>query len=299
MHSIFFGGGTPSLFCAGGDRPPAGRRPRAPAAATPGSEITLEANPGTFERDVSQTSAPPASTRLSIGVQSFDDAHLKALGRVHDAAQAHARGRERPSAFDNFNLDLMYALPGPDAGDGCGADVRTALSFAPPHLSLYHLTLEPNTGSRSHPPALPPTTTRPATCRTRITERLRRPGYAHYESLGVRAAGHALPAQPQLLAVRRLPRHRRRRAQQAELSAPHRAAGHAFASRAVHGQGAGRRTRWRRNTEVARADLPFEFMLNALRLTEGFALALFGERTGPAADIAHRARRWTRPSAGG
>ncbi len=153
IHSIFIGGGTPSLFApASIERLLAEIRARLPLE--PGCEITLEANPGTFERDRFRAFRAAGVTRLSIGVQSFDDAKLRAIGRVHDAAQAHAAVEEAAAAFDTFNVDLMYALPGQTLAE-CGGDLDAALAFEPPHLSAYHLTIEPNTWFAKHPPALP------------------------------------------------------------------------------------------------------------------------------------------------
>ena len=140
VHSIFIGGGTPSLFSPGGiDRLVTDLRARLPLE--PGCEITLEANPGTFERDRFRAYRAAGVTRLSVGVQSFDDRQLAALGRVHDAAQARAAVSEAAQCFDTWNLDLMYALPDQTL-DGLNAELDTALSFAPPHLSIYHLTIE-------------------------------------------------------------------------------------------------------------------------------------------------------------
>ena len=119
VHSIFIGGGTPSLFSPRGDRPAARRDVRARLPLEPGCEITLEANPGTFERERFRAFRAAGVTRLSVGVQSFDDDKLRALGRVHDRAQARAAVEEARAAFDTFNLDLMYALPRPDARRSC------------------------------------------------------------------------------------------------------------------------------------------------------------------------------------
>jgi coproporphyrinogen III oxidase-like Fe-S oxidoreductase len=151
--SVFIGGGTPSLFSPGQHRPPAGRHPRA-LPLEPLAEITLEANPGTFERERFKAFRAAGVTRLSIGVQSFDDAALQRIGRVHDAAQARAAVAEAREAFDTFNIDLMYALPGQTLAQ-LQADLDTALGFAPPHLSIYHLTVEPNTAFAVAPPELP------------------------------------------------------------------------------------------------------------------------------------------------
>ena len=143
VHTVFIGGGTPSLFSPEGiDRLLADVRARLPLE--PGCEVTLEANPGTFERERFAAFRAAGVTRLSIGVQSFDDTQLAALGRVHDRAQAIAAIHEAQRAFDTFNIDLMYALPSQGVDD-CVSDLRQALAFEPPHLSVYHLTLEPNT----------------------------------------------------------------------------------------------------------------------------------------------------------
>ena len=152
MHTIFLGGGTPSLFSPEEiERLLAAIRARLPLE--PGCEITLEANPGTFERERFRAFRAAGVNRLSIGVQSFDDERLEALGRVHDAAQARAAIAEAKEAFDTFNIDLMYALPGQTLA-GCEADLAAALAFAPPHLSVYQLTIEPNTYFAKYPPAL-------------------------------------------------------------------------------------------------------------------------------------------------
>src|SRR5205814_3000224 len=140
VHSVFIGGGTPSLFSPDAiERLITDVRARLPLE--PACEITLEANPGTFERDRFRGYRQAGVTRLSVGVQSFDDAKLRALGRVHDSAQARAALEEAHSVFDTFNLDLMYALPGQTLAE-LDADLRQALVFEPPHLSIYHLTID-------------------------------------------------------------------------------------------------------------------------------------------------------------
>ena len=153
VHSIFIGGGTPSLFSPQSvDRLLGDIRARLKLAAD--CEITLEANPGTFERNRFRDFRSAGVTRLSVGVQSFDDAHLAALGRVHDAAQAHAAVQEAAQAFDTFNIDLMYALPG-QSMDGVRQDMALALAHNSPHISIYHLTIEPNTVFAKFPPQVP------------------------------------------------------------------------------------------------------------------------------------------------
>jgi oxygen-independent coproporphyrinogen-3 oxidase len=276
VHSIFIGGGTPSLFSpAGIDRLLADIRARLPLE--PGAEVTLEANPGTFERERFKAFRAAGVTRLSIGVQSFDDAALQRIGRVHDAAQARAAVTEAAEAFDTFNIDLMYALPGQDLA-ALGRDLDTALAFQPPHLSVYHLTLEPNTVFATHPPVLPDDDTA-SDMLDLICERTAAAGLQRYEVSAFAKPGHRCVHNQNYwqfgdyLGIGA--------GAHGKLSFPHRVL---------------RQVRWRepaaymRNAlagtpvsnehEVARRDLPFEFMLGALRLREGFALSRFIERTG-------------------
>ena len=191
VHSIFIGGGTPSLFapeCI--DRLLGDLRSRLRLA--PGCEITLEANPGTFETDRFRAYRQAGVTRLSVGVQSFNDAHLRALGRVHDGAQARAAVQEAARSFDTFNIDLMYALPGQSLAQ-LDQDLDTALGFAPPHLSIYHLTVEPNTYFAKFPPGL---------CHAGPYQRTRAGrGPGPLRSVGLRARGAPLCTQSELLAV--------------------------------------------------------------------------------------------------
>jgi oxygen-independent coproporphyrinogen-3 oxidase len=154
LASVFIGGGTPSLFSGGAIRRLLdGIRARTPLA--PGAEVTLEANPGAVEATRFSEYRDAGVNRLSIGVQSFRAAQLEKLGRVHGPEEA-ARAAElaKAAGFDNFNLDLMYALPGDDV-DGSLADLAAAIALGPPHLSWYQLTLEPNTAFHRRPPALP------------------------------------------------------------------------------------------------------------------------------------------------
>src|SRR5882724_12919932 len=153
VHTVFFGGGTPSLLSARAlDELLSAIRARLPVA--PDAEITLEANPGTFEAQKFADFRAAGVNRLSIGIQSFDPAHLKALGRIHDGAQARAAIEIAQASFDNFNLDLMYALPGQTVEQAL-ADIDTATGFGPRHVSAYHLTIEPNTYFYRHPPQVP------------------------------------------------------------------------------------------------------------------------------------------------
>lgn len=276
IHSIFIGGGTPSLFSpAGIDRLLSDIRARLKLA--PDCEITLEANPGTFEKDRFRAFRTAGVTRLSIGVQSFDDAHLKALGRVHDRHQAIAAVEEAQLAFDTFNLDLMYALPGQQMAQ-LEEDVSQALALMPPHISVYHLTIEPNTYFAKFPPRVPDDDLAYSML-DRITEMTSAAGYARYEVSAYAKAGHrcwhnvnywqfgdylgiGAGAHGKLSFPHRVIR-------QVRFRDPRMYMEQALAGQAVAQSG-----------EVPRGELPFEFMLNALRLREGFSLSLFSERTG-------------------
>ncbi len=276
VHSVFIGGGTPSLFAPEAiDRLLADIRSLLRLEAD--AEITLEANPGTFEQDRFKGLRQAGVTRLSVGVQSFNDRHLKVIGRVHDGAQARAALDEVAAHFGTFNLDLMYALPGQSL-DELAHDLDTALSYRPPHLSVYHLTLEPNTWFAKHPPALPDDDTA-SDMLDLITERTASHGMERYEVSAYARPGHrcwhntnywqfgdylgiGAGAHGKLSFAHRIVRQVRWREPRL------------YMDHALQGKP------WASETEVAAADLPFEFMLNALRLREGFALSLFGERTG-------------------
>jgi putative oxygen-independent coproporphyrinogen III oxidase len=277
VHSIFIGGGTPSLFSAAAiERLISDLRAR--LRLVPECEITLEANPGTFEKDRFRAFRAAGVTRLSIGVQSFNDAHLKVLGRVHNREQALAAVHEAAAAFDTFNIDLMYALPGQDLAQ-LDEDLDQALALKPPHLSIYHLTLEPNTLFAKYPPKGMPEDDDAYAMLDRITERTAQVGLQRYEVsayaqsdhrcwhnlnywqfgdyLGIGAGAHS-----KLSFAHRVIRQVRYREPKLYME-------QALAGQAVT-----------QSDEVARKDLPFEFMLNALRLREGFELAQFSERTG-------------------
>ena len=276
VHSVFIGGGTPSLFS-----PDAIDRllsdVRALLRLEADAEITLEANPGTFEKDRFKAFREAGVTRLSVGVQSFDDRFLERLGRVHSADQARAALEEAARHFETFNLDLMYALPGQTLAD-LDRDLDIALGFNPPHLSVYHLTLEPNTYFAKFPPVVPDEDLAYAML-DRITERTALAGLARYEVSAYARAGHrcfhnwnywqfgdylglGAGAHGKLSFAHRVLRQVRWRDPQL------------YMDNALKGQPMAS------EEEVAPADLPFEFMLNALRLREGFPLALFNERTG-------------------
>ncbi len=276
IHSIFIGGGTPSLFSPEAiDQLLGGIRAR--LRLEPGCEITLEANPGTFEKDRFRAFRAAGVTRLSVGVQSFNDANLTALGRVHDRAQALAAVEEAAQAFDTFNLDIMYALPGQTLA-ALQQDVACALALAPPHLSIYHLTIEPNTYFAKYPPLLPEEDTA-YDMLDLITDLTGAAGLQRYEVsayaksgqhcrhnlnywqfgdyLGLGAGAHS-----KLSFAHRVMR-------QVRFREPQR-----YMEKALAGHGVAQ------ETQVSRADLAFEFMLNALRLKEGFSLRQFSERTG-------------------
>jgi putative oxygen-independent coproporphyrinogen III oxidase len=274
--SIFIGGGTPSLFSpAGIAQLISDIRARLPLA--PGIEITLEANPGTFERDRFKAFRAAGVTRLSIGVQSFNDSALQAIGRVHDAAQAHAAVEEAAQSFDTFNIDLMYALPGQSLA-ALQDDLTQALAYRPPHLSVYHLTVEPNTLFAVRPPVLPDDDSA-SDMLDLITQTTATQGLQRYEVSAFARPGHCCQhnlnywAFGDYLGIGA--------GAHGKLSFPHRVLRQvrwrepaAYMQQALAGQAVSN------EHEVSRRDLPFEFMLGALRLREGFALSSFGERTG-------------------
>jgi oxygen-independent coproporphyrinogen-3 oxidase len=276
VHTVFIGGGTPSLFSPDAiDRLLGDVRSLVRLDAD--AEITLEANPGTFEIDRFRAFRAAGVTRLSIGVQSFNDAHLKTLGRVHDRSQALAAVEEAAQSFDTFNLDLMYALPGQTLPQ-CEEDIRTALGFNPPHISIYHLTIEPNTVFAKFPPVVPEDDDAYAML-DRITELTGAAGLERYEVSAYAQRGHrsrhnqnywqfgdylgiGAGAHSKLSFAHRVVR--QVRAREPRLYMDKALAGDAVVSA----------------EEVARRDLPFEYMLNALRLRDGFSLTDFGARTG-------------------
>jgi oxygen-independent coproporphyrinogen-3 oxidase len=283
VGTVFLGGGTPSLFSPEAiDRLLAAVRARLPLS--PEAEVTMEANPGTFERRRFEGYRDAGITRLSIGVQSFDARHLKALGRVHDADEARAAAAAAVELFDEVNLDLMYGLPDQSVDDAL-SDVEQALAFRTTHLSCYELTLEPNTVFHRYPPALPDEDAIDA-MGAAIEQRLARAGFGHYEVsayaraghacrhnlnywrfgdyLGIGAGAHAKVSLPDRV-VREV------RYKQPEQYLQRAAAGDPVMER----------------REVPAGELGFEFMLNALRLTEGVPASLYTERTGlPLAAIA-------------
>lgn len=277
IGSVFLGGGTPSLFSPDAiDRLLAGVRRLTPLVA--GAEITLEANPGTVEAGRFAGYRAAGVTRVSLGIQSFDPRHLAALGRIHDATEARRATELAARYFDSFNLDLMFALPGQTLADAL-ADIETALTYRPPHLSVYHLTLEPNTPFGHTPPPDLPDDDLAADMQQAIAARLDAAGLQHYETSAWSSPGYACRhnlnywqfgdylgigagAHGKLSFHDRIVRQMRVKHPQQYLDAV--AAGRPVADART----------------LAAAELPLEFMMNALRLTEGVPGALFSARTG-------------------
>ncbi|HEX8873049.1 MAG TPA: radical SAM family heme chaperone HemW [Nitrosospira sp.] len=278
--SVFFGGGTPSLFSARSiDTILSAVRALLPLELL--AEVTLEANPGTFEVQKFADFRAAGINRLSVGIQSFNPRHLQSLGRIHDAGDAHRAVEIAQKNFDNVNLDLMYALPD-QTFEEARKDIDTAVSCGVAHISAYHLTLEPNTLFHRYPPPLPDDDLA-AEMQIMIEQTLAAGGYVNYETsafaqagresrhnmnywlfgdyLGIGAGAHSKISFPD-----RIIRQVRYKQPKEYLS---KAASGVPASGPVMEQ-----------HEVARNDRAFEFMMNALRLTEGFATEAFVERTG-------------------
>ena len=276
VHSIFLGGGTPSLFSSAAiETLISAFRARLQLAGD--CEITLEANPGTFEAEKFRGYREAGVNRLSIGIQSFNPGHLKALGRIHDDGEARRAIEIAQNHFDNINLDLMYALP-QQTPEEARADVEAALEAGTTHLSFYHLTLEPNTLFYRHPPALPDDDAA-ASMQDAIAEALAGGGYVHYETsawakpgrecrhnlnywrfgdyLGIGAGAHGKLS------------FRDRIARTVRWKQPKE-----YLERVAEGRP------MQESRAIERADLVFEFMMNALRLPEGFPVSSFAERTG-------------------
>jgi putative oxygen-independent coproporphyrinogen III oxidase len=285
VASVFFGGGTPSLFSAATIESLISAF-RARLTLAPECEITLEANPGTFEAEKFRGYRDAGVTRLSIGIQSFNPRHLGALGRIHDDTEARRAIAIAREHFDNINLDLMYALPG-QTPEEARADVESAIEADVAHLSFYHLTIEPNTHFYRHPPALPDEDAA-AAMQDSIAAALDRAGYAHYETsawarrgrecrhnlnywrfgdyLGIGAGAHSKVSFPE-----RITRSARWKQPKEYLERV----------------GEGRPLQESR--EIGRDDLVFEFMMNALRLADGFPAGLLAERTGAQISAAEKA----------
>jgi len=277
VHSIFIGGGTPSLLSVQGmERLLSAIRAR--IQLEPDAEITMEANPGSVEAEKFAGFAQAGINRVSLGIQSFQDQQLKALGRIHNSAQAKRAVEIALQHFKLVNLDLMYGLPKQSLEDA-KQDVETALSFHTPHLSFYNLTLEPNTYFASFPPILPSEEMIDAIFEQNLTL-LSNAGYKRYEVsayaqpgmeckhnlnywrfgdyIGIGAGAHGKISLPDKITRQIRERHPESYMQKVEKQ------GNALIE----------------SKEVPLADLPFEFMLNALRLTDGVKTNTFTERTG-------------------
>jgi putative oxygen-independent coproporphyrinogen III oxidase len=275
VYTVFIGGGTPSLLSAEAvEKILSAVRTLLPLDIN--AEITLEANPGTVETKRFAGYRAAGVNRLSLGIQSFNDEHLKALGRIHDAAEAKRAIQIAQQHFDNINLDLMYGLPGQTLQQA-EQDVSTALEFSPQHLSCYHLTIEPNTLFAHQPPQLPDDDASHA-MQQRIEQLLAERSYVHYETsafaqpkkqarhnlnywlfgdyLGIGAGAHGKLSFPD-----RVLRQMRYKQPQAYIDAVAKDA----PLQSEH--------------ELTKDDLAFEFMMNALRLNQGFDETLFEERT--------------------
>ena len=280
IHSVFFGGGTPSLVPAWAIEEILSAA-NARSRFAPGAEITLECNPGTAEHDRFEGYRRAGVNRLSFGIQSFDDGCLQRLGRIHDSREAEAAVKlAQDAGFDNLNLDLMYALPGQDLGMALH-DVERAIALQPAHLSHYQLTLEPNTVFAARPPRGLPDEDAAWDIQERCIEAMAADGYAQYEVsayaregrqcahnlnywrfgdyLGIGAGAHgklSSGATGEILRRWKL-----------KIPRDYRAAAHGPAR--IGG-----------DETIAPARRAFDYMLNALRLVEGFALRDFEARTG-------------------
>jgi len=285
VHSVFFGGGTPSLFPAAS----LGRFLDAASARlrfAPGLEITLETNPGTVEHGKFEDYRAIGINRLSFGIQSFDDGCLKRLGRIHNAREAEAAiTLARKAGFDNINLDLMYALPG-QTSTMAETDIVRAIALAPAHISHYQLTLEPNTLFAARPPTQLPDDDLAFEMQEQGHSLLATAGYRHYEVsawaipgrqcahnlnywrfgdyLGIGAGAHGKLTLGHDGSIMRRWRHKHPTGWM---------------------QSAGRMDAIGGEERIAPEQRPFEFMLNALRLVDGFELATFEQRCGLPASV--------------
>ena len=276
IRSIFFGGGTPSLFSAESiDRILSQVRMLTPLEFD--AEITLEANPGTVDAAHFVGYKQAGVNRLSLGIQSFNNQHLKALGRIHDSDQAFAAIELALKTFEQVNCDIMYALPNQSLAEAL-KDAETAIQLNPAHLSFYHLTLEPNTPFHRTPPSLPDDDTS-AEMQIQIETLLAEHGYKHYETsafakkgkqakhnlnywqfgdyLGIGAGAHSKLSYHDKITRETRPKHPK-----------------AYMQQALEGKAI------EREWVIEKDELGFEFMMNALRLMDGVPLDLFKQRTG-------------------
>lgn len=279
VYTVFIGGGTPSLLSAAAVDEMLAMF-RACLNLWPDAEITMEANPGTVEAQRFQDYARSGVNRISLGIQSFDDGALKALGRIHDSAQARRAIEAAQNSFSRVNLDLMFALPGQTL-DACQADLATAMAFGTEHLSLYNLTLEPNTVFAKYPPSGLPDDDTAAAMQDSVAALAEQNGWQRYEVsayareggrsrhnvnywefgdyLGIGPGAHGKLSFPDKII------------RQSRLRQPTSWMEKAQARNGEH---------IAQDEEVSAQDLPFEFMLNALRLRRGVESARFEERTG-------------------
>jgi oxygen-independent coproporphyrinogen-3 oxidase len=277
VHSIFIGGGTPSLLSANGMNELLSAI-RARVNLEPDCEITMEANPGSVEAEKFAGFANAGINRVSLGIQSFQDAQLKALGRIHNGEEAKHAIAIALEYFKSINLDLMFGLPNQTL-DAARSDIETALSFKTPHLSFYNLTLEPNTYFANFPPKLPNEDEIDAIFEQNLAL-LEAAGYRRYEVsayaqkdqeckhnlnywrfgdyIGIGAGAHGKISFPDKITRQVRERHPETYMQ------------------AMEGKG----NALIESREVSAKDLPFEFMLNTLRLTDGVDTVTFSERTG-------------------
>ena len=279
LHSLFFGGGTPSLFSAEAvNNIIEGVADRTAISAR--AEITLEANPGTFEQQRFADYRSAGINRLSIGIQSFNDDQLDRLGRRHNGSEAiRAIETAHTAGFDNINLDLMFGLPGQNIEQAI-ADARTACQFQPAHVSHYQLTIEPNTYFYKHTPTLPDIDAS-WEMQQRCHDTLNEHGYTRYEVsafsktdkhsrhnmnywtfgdyIGIGAGAHGKLTRSGRSSIRRRWKQRQ----------PSRYMKQATRGEACSG-----------SSELKREDILFEFLMNALRLRKGFSYELFEQRTG-------------------
>jgi len=277
VHSIFIGGGTPSLLSGSGMQELLSAV-RARINLEPDAEITMEANPGSVEAEKLSAFAKAGINRVSLGIQSFQDEQLKALGRIHNGKEARAAIAIALEHFKSVNIDLMYGLP-KQTLEEARDDIETALSFNTPHLSLYNLTLEPNTYFASFPPQLPSEETIDAIFEQNLAL-LSKAGYQRYEVsayakkgqeckhnlnywrfgdyIGIGAGAHGKISFPDKVTRQLREKHPEQYMQAMETQ------GHALVEA----------------RDIAAQDLPFEFMLNVLRLSEGVQTITFSERTG-------------------
>lgn len=276
VQSIFIGGGTPSVLSPGAiEQLLAGIRAR--LRVRPDAEITLEANPGSTDNARLRDFRAAGINRLSLGVQSFNDAHLQALGRIHSSAQARTALELAHDIFPQFNLDLMFALPGQTQAQAL-ADIDIALQYAPPHLSLYQLTLEPNTAFAHTPPDDLPDDDETAQWHEQLLMRLAAEGLQRYEVSALARSGHQCVHNVNYWQF-----------------GDYLGIGAGAHGKLSFAQGILRTTRPKSpahyqqaiaaNTPastqaIAVEDLPFEFMLNVLRLADGVPAALWGQTTG-------------------